>query len=102
MDAVGLALFSAALFGAMPVAVRFAFQRPLPASVAALYMHAVGACVLLVAAAIQGGATAAGLLPFALAGILAPGLSQLFNTVGIRLAGSSRSSVPPGAAKPRF
>jgi drug/metabolite transporter (DMT)-like permease len=98
MDAIGLALVSAALFGALPVAVRFAFRRPLPASVASLYMHTVAACVLLVAAAIQGGASAAGLLPFALAGILAPGLSQLFITVGIREAGSSRSSVAFGVA----
>ena len=40
MDAVALALVSAALFGAMPVAVRFALVPPLvPAAVGALLMQ---------------------------------------------------------------
>ena len=100
MDAVGLALVSAALFGAMPVAVRFALARPLvpAASVGVLYMQLATFAILLVAAAIQGGVTLRGLTPFLLAGAIAPGLSHLFITVGIREAGSSRASVAFGMA----
>jgi drug/metabolite transporter (DMT)-like permease len=99
VDAVGLALVSAALFGAMPVAVRFALVPPLaPAAVGALLMQIGTFAVLCVAAAIQGGVTFAGLLPFLLAGAIAPGLSGLFITLGIREAGSSRASVAFGMA----
>ena len=99
MDAVGLAVVSAALFGAMPVAVRFALVPPLvPAAVGALFMQLATFAVLCVAAAIQGGITVSGLLPFLLAGAIAPGLSNLFITVGIREAGSSRASVAFGTA----
>ena len=99
MDAVALALVSAALFGAMPVAVRFALVPPLvPAAVGALLMQIGTFAVLCVAAAIQGGVTLAGAWPFVLAGAIAPGLSNLFITVGIREAGSSRASVAFGTA----
>jgi DME family drug/metabolite transporter len=100
MDAIGLALVSAALFGAMPVAVRFALARPLvpAASVGVLYLQAATLAVLVVAAAIQGGVTLHGLVPFLLAGAVAPGVSQLFITVGIREAGSSRASLAFGTA----
>jgi drug/metabolite transporter (DMT)-like permease len=99
VDAVALALISAALFGAMPVAVRFALVPPLvPAPVGALLMQVATFAVLCVAAAIQGGVTLRGLLPFLLAGAIAPGLSNLFITVAIREAGSSRASVAFGAA----
>ena len=81
----------------MPVAVRFALVPPLvPAAVAALFMQVATFVVLCVAAAIQGGVTLHGLLPFLLAGAIAPGLSNLFITVGIREAGSSRASVAFG------
>ena len=52
MDAIGLALVSAALFGAMPVAVRFGYARadvPAPA-VVVLYMNLATFAVLVVAA----------------------------------------------------
>ena len=99
MDAVGLALVSAALFGAMPVAVRFALVPPMvPAAVGALFMQIATFAVLCVAAAIQGGVTLAGIAPFLLAGAIAPGVSNLFITVGIREAGSSRASVAFGMA----
>ena len=99
MDAVVLALVSAAFFGAMPVAVRFALVTPLvPAAVGALFMQLATFGVLCVAAAIQGGVTLHGILPFVLAGAIAPGLSNLFITVGIREAGSSRASVAFGTA----
>ncbi|HET9286344.1 MAG TPA: DMT family transporter [Gaiella sp.] len=99
MDAVALALASAALFGAMPVAVRFALVPPLvPAAVGALLMQVGTFTVLCVAAAIQGGVTLDGLVPFLIAGAIAPGLSNLFITIGIREAGSSRASVAFGMA----
>jgi drug/metabolite transporter (DMT)-like permease len=99
VDAVALALVSAAFFGAMPVAVRFALVPPLvPAAVGALFMQFATFAVLCVAAAIQGGVTLDGLLPFLLAGAIAPGLSNLFIMVGIREAGSSRASVAFGVA----
>jgi drug/metabolite transporter (DMT)-like permease len=99
VDAVFLALVSAALFGAMPVAVRFALVPPmLPAAVGALLMQIGTFAVLCVAAAIQGGVTLAGVAPFVIAGAIAPGLSNLFITLGIREAGSSRASVAFGMA----
>jgi drug/metabolite transporter (DMT)-like permease len=54
--------------------------------------------ILVVAALVQGGITLSGLLPFALAGAIAPGVSHLFITIGIREAGSSRASVAFGTA----
>jgi drug/metabolite transporter (DMT)-like permease len=98
VDAVGLALVAAALFGAMPVAVRFALERPLPFSVGTLLMQAAALVVLAVAMGVQGGATLSGVLPFVVAGAIAPGVSQLFITLGIREAGSSRASVAFGMA----
>jgi drug/metabolite transporter (DMT)-like permease len=98
MDAVLLGLASAALFGAMPVAVRFAFAHPIPAAVGTLYMQLTMLCILVVAAAIQGGAITSGILLFVLTGLIAPGISQLFITVAIREAGSSRTSVAFGTA----
>ena len=99
VDAVLLALVSAALFGAMPVLVRFALVPPMvPAAVGALLMQIGTFAVLCVAAAIQGGVTLTGVAPFLLAGAIAPGLSNLFITVGIREAGSSRASVAFGMA----
>jgi drug/metabolite transporter (DMT)-like permease len=99
MDAVLLALVSAAFFGAMPVAVRFALRPPLvPAAVGALFMQIATFAVLCVAAVVQGGVTLSGIAPFLLAGAIAPGLSNVFITLGIREAGSSRASVAFGAA----
>jgi drug/metabolite transporter (DMT)-like permease len=98
VDAVLLALVAAAFFGAMPVAVRFAFAYPLPVALGTLLLQAATLGVLVVAAAIQGGATLHGIGLFVLAGIIAPGASQLFITTGIREAGSSRASVAFGTA----
>ena len=81
------------------MAVRFALVPPMvPAAVGALFMQIATFAVLCIAAAIQGGVTVEGLLPFVLAGAIAPGLSNLFITVGIREAGSSRASVAFGMA----
>lgn len=100
MDAVALALLCAALFGAMPVAVRIALRQPVvpSAAVGTLYMQIATFAVLVAAAVVQGGVTLHGVLPFVLAGAIAPGVSQLFITIGIREAGSSRASVAFGVA----
>jgi drug/metabolite transporter (DMT)-like permease len=98
MDAVVLALCSAALFGAMPVAVRFAFAYPVPAAAGTLIMQAATFAVLVCGMVVQGGATLSGLLPFFVAGAIAPGASQILITLGIREAGSSRASVAFGTA----
>jgi len=83
MDAVLLALVSAAFFGAMPVAVRFALGPPLvPAAVGALFMQIATFAVLCAAAVVQGGVTLSGIAPFLLAGAIAPGLSNVFITLG--------------------
>ena len=103
MLAVGLALRSAALFGAMTVALRFGF-RDGRAPDAEL-----GAFICVTAAALI--ATIGGLLDqegtqlrlrdtafFALAGLIAPGASQLLFTRAGREAGPSRTSVVVGTA----
>jgi drug/metabolite transporter (DMT)-like permease len=98
VGAVGLALVSAALFGAMPVFVRFALVHPLPIALGTLVMQSATLSILVLAAAVQGGVTLDGILPFVLAGLVAPGVSQLFITTAIREAGSSRTSVAFGTA----
>ena len=50
------------------------------------------------AAVVQGGVTLSGITPFLLAGAIAPGLSNVFITLGIREAGASRASVAFGTA----
>ena len=98
MDAVALAFVSAALFGAMPVAVRFALPHPLPVIAGTVIMQLGTFAVLAVAALIQGGVTVDGALPFLLVGAIAPGLSQVFIMLGIRDAGSARASLVFGSA----
>lgn len=98
MDAVVLAFFSAACFGAMPVAVRFALPHPLPVIAGTVVMQVGTFAVLAVAALAQGGVTVEGALPFLLVGAIAPGLSQIFIMLGIRDAGSARASLVFGCA----
>jgi len=98
MDAVVLALVSASLFGAMPVAVRYALPHPLPVIAGTVIMQAGTFVVLVGAALLQGGVTVDGALPFLLAGVIAPGLSQIFIMLGIRDAGSARASLVFGSA----
>jgi drug/metabolite transporter (DMT)-like permease len=101
LTAVGLALLSALLFGAMSVGLRIALRRH-PAAGTATLATIVGAlAVALAAAAAESparGVHAAAAWPFALAGVLQPGLGQLLVTLAIREAGASRASVVFGAA----
>ncbi len=98
MDAVFLALASAALFGGMTVALRPALSRGDDPLVGAYFtvLSAVG--VALVAAAIAGDWNVTAVWPFALAGILGPGVSQVLFTLAIRDAGPSRASATVGMA----
>src|SRR6185312_908092 len=91
-----LALGSAALFGGMTVALRLGL-RGLP--------DARGATLATVLPALAVAAVAAlarhdfhGIWPFLLAGLLAPGGSQILFTLGVREIGASRTSVAVGAA----
>jgi len=98
---VALALASAALFGGMTVALRIALVRIPGAEAAAAATAITGLGVCLVAAGGEGGrgdVDLSGVWAFALAGILAPGGSQILFTLAIRDAGASRTSVAVGAA----
>jgi drug/metabolite transporter (DMT)-like permease len=95
MTVILLALAAAASFGAMTVAIRFGLQGG-NAATGALAMVVWGAAVAVVAA-----------LPahdlhrtwqFFLAGLIAPGCSQVLFTIAVREAGPSRTSVTVGAA----
>jgi drug/metabolite transporter (DMT)-like permease len=98
---VALALTSAALFGAMTVALRMALLRHPGAALGAVATVLSALAIALVAAGIEGARGEGGLggvWVFALAGILAPGCSQILFTLAIRDAGASRASVAVGAA----
>jgi drug/metabolite transporter (DMT)-like permease len=97
MDAVVLALASAALFGAMTVALRFALARVPDAEVGALLTIVVAFLVTLPFVAADE-LDLAGTWPFLLAGVLGPGGSQLLFTLAVRDAGPSRTSVTVGTA----
>ncbi len=92
-----LALVSAALFGAMTVALRFALAKVPDAEAGALFTIAAALLVTLPFAA-AGDLDVAGVWPFLLAGVLGPGCSQLLFTLAIRDAGPSRTSVTVGTA----
>ena len=98
MDAVILALCSAALFGAMTVALRPALARGEDPLVGALLTVLPAVGVALVAAVIAGDWDVAAVWPFAVAGILGPGISQVLFTFAIREAGPSRASATVGMA----
>jgi drug/metabolite transporter (DMT)-like permease len=96
--AIALALASAVLFGAMSVALRFALREGAAAEVGALLTMLPALAILLVFAAAHGLHDVAAAWPFALAGLVAPGGSQILFTLAVRDAGPSRTSVLVGAA----
>ena len=96
--AIALALASAVLFGAMSVALRFALREGPAAEVGALLTMLPALAILLVFAAAHGLHDVAAAWPFALAGLVAPGGSQILFTLAVRDAGPSRTSVLVGAA----
>jgi drug/metabolite transporter (DMT)-like permease len=99
VTAVLLALVSAALFGAMTVAVRLGLLRMPDVRLGAAATALVAFGVALAATPFGSGKTnVRDLALFALAGLLAPGASQLLFTLAVRDAGAARASVIVGAA----
>ena len=96
MTAVLLALASAALFGGMTVALRLALRGLDDADGAAFATVIPALAVSLVAAALD--FNLHGVWPFLLAGLLAPGGSQILFTLAVREVGASRTSVMVGGA----
>lgn len=99
MAAVLLASASAALFGAMSVAVRFGLRQVDDAELASLALSSVALALTgaLALVAARGG----GLLdawPFLVTGAIAPGASQIFFVRAVREAGAARTSVVMGTA----
>ena len=92
-----LAVVSAALFGSMTVALRFALAKVPDAEAGALFTIAAALLVTLPFVAARE-VDLAGIWPFLLAGVLGPGSSQLFFTLAVRDAGPSRTSVTVGTA----
>jgi drug/metabolite transporter (DMT)-like permease len=97
VDAVLLAATSAFLFGAMTVAIRIALRRGAGAEAGAL-VTVLTALAITLPFAVSQGVDVPEVWPFLLAGVLGPGLSQLFFTLAIREAGPSRTSVVVGTA----
>ncbi|HEX5449695.1 MAG TPA: DMT family transporter [Gaiellaceae bacterium] len=96
MLVVALSLASAALFGAMTIGVRLG-MRSLPSSDGVALATVLPALVVtLVAACVRHDVH--GAWPFLLAGLLAPGGSQVLFTLAVREIGASRVSVTVGAA----
>jgi len=97
--AVLLACASAALFGAMSVAVRFAVRRFDDVELGSLAMSSVAlaltGAICLVAAR---GTDLVDAWPFLVAGAIAPGASQIFFVRAVRDAGAARTSVVMGTA----
>ncbi|MBD0338707.1 MAG: DMT family transporter [Thermoleophilia bacterium] len=98
MTAIGLALASAVLFGAMSVALRFALREGASAEAGALLTAVPALAVVLVFALAHGLHDVLSAWPFALAGLVAPGASQILFTLAVRDAGPSRTSVLVGTA----
>jgi drug/metabolite transporter (DMT)-like permease len=99
--AVLLACASAALFGAMAVAVRFALRRADDPVLGAFAMSTVALAVTVViglASSLGDSLDVSELWPFFLAGAIAPGLSQILFTRAVREAGAARTAVLMGTA----
>lgn len=96
MSDVLLALASAALFGGMTVAVRLGLRGGGDAGGAALATVIPALGVALVAASFRHDVHH--IWPFLLAGLLAPGGSQVLFTLAVREIGASRTSVMVGVA----
>jgi drug/metabolite transporter (DMT)-like permease len=98
--AVGLALLSALLFGAMSVALRLALLREPNAAlgtIATVVPAVVVAVVAAVAESPSRGLHVSGAWPFALAGLLSPGAAQILVTLAIFLGEPVRAPLIAGA-----
>ena len=97
MAAVLLALCSAVAFGSLAVTLNFALRR-CPDPELGAFATIFAALVPVGIAALVRWEWTPGLWPFLLAGLLAPGCSQVFYVVAVRDAGSSRTALVVGAA----
>lgn len=98
MSAVALALGSALLFGAMTVTLPFALRRGVPADLTAFLMVLVAFAVAVAAIPFTGAGGLTSCWPFLLAGLVAPGCSQILFAYAVRDAGPARASVAVGMA----
>jgi drug/metabolite transporter (DMT)-like permease len=98
VTAVWLALASAALFGAMTVGVRIGFRSGADAGAATLAMIVPALGVALLAVAIDRPSQVLSSWPLFVAGLLAPGGSQILFTRAVQVVGASRTSAVVGAA----
>jgi DME family drug/metabolite transporter len=100
--AVLFACLSAAAFGLLSVAIRSALRGGTSAEAGSFLTSLVALAVTVIAAAVSVPGSdelrPADLWPFLLAGVLAPGLSQLFFFQAVRDIGASRTSVIVGVA----
>ena len=100
MAAVLLACVSAALFGAMAVAIRFALRRADDPELGALATSTLALALTgaIGLSAAPGDLHPSDLWPFLLAGAIAPGSSQILFMRAVRDAGAARTAVLMGAA----
>lgn len=98
MTAIALAALSALLFGAMTVFIRVALRAGVTPEAGTLLTVLPALGVTGAHAAVRGEWGLADAWPFLLAGLLAPGLSQILFTFAVRDAGASRASVTVGTA----
>jgi len=98
VTAIALAAVSAFLFGAMTVFVRLALRTGASPEAGALLTIVPALAVTALGAALAAEWDLAAAWPFLLAGLLAPGASQVLFTFAVRDAGASRASVTVGTA----
>jgi drug/metabolite transporter (DMT)-like permease len=101
MDAVLLGLLAGALFGAMTVAVRAGLLRGGDATRGGVVITALAflvATLLAVPSIASEGVDPGALLPFAVVGLVVPGLSQILFIFAVRWAGPSRAAILVGTA----
>jgi drug/metabolite transporter (DMT)-like permease len=97
--AFALAALSAVLFGAMAVAIRVSFRPGVDPETVSLATTAGALAVCLVLAApFLGGLTWHGVWPFLVAGLVAPGLSQVLFVRAIEAVGASRTAILVGVS----
>jgi len=93
-----LGALSAFLFGAMTVFIRVALRTGAAPEAGTLFTILPALVVTAAWAAVRGEWDVASAWPFLLAGLLAPGISQILFTFAVRDAGASRASVAVGTA----
>jgi drug/metabolite transporter (DMT)-like permease len=101
LDAVAFAALAGALFGLFTVVVRLALRHGADPEIGALIAAAIAFGLSLLAAAAGGDFAhfrAGDLWPYALVGLLVPGLSQVLFIHSVRAAGPSRSAILIGLA----